>query len=80
MCLYEPKKKFLISGDHLLKDDVPSIRGKIGNKNVLTQYLLSLDKVEALDVDYGIARSRGPLRQLQGEDKRAEELSYAEEV
>jgi glyoxylase-like metal-dependent hydrolase (beta-lactamase superfamily II) len=51
MCLYEPEKKFLISGDHLLKDDVPSIRGRIGDKNVLTQYLSSLDKVEALDVD-----------------------------
>lgn len=51
MCLYEPRKKILISGDHILKDDVPSIRGKINNKNVLTQYLLSLDKVEVLDID-----------------------------
>jgi len=51
MCLYEPRKKILISGGHLLKDDVPSIRGKIDNRNVLTQYLLSLDKVEVLDID-----------------------------
>jgi glyoxylase-like metal-dependent hydrolase (beta-lactamase superfamily II) len=51
MCLYEPHKKILIAGDHLLGDITPGIQGRVGNQNPLKQYLSSLDKVYALDID-----------------------------
>lgn len=51
MCLYEPDKQILISGDHLLKDSNPAIPGRINNDNPLKEYLLSLDKVYALDIE-----------------------------
>jgi len=51
MCLYEPDKKFLISGDHILKDITPGIQGRADGENPLKEYLSSLDKVYALDID-----------------------------
>ena len=51
MCLYEPDKKFLIAGDHILKDITPGIQGRIDGENPLKEYLSSLDKVYLLDVD-----------------------------
>jgi len=51
MCLYEPDRKILASGDHLLKDAASPITGRIVNDNPLKEYLLSLDKVFALDID-----------------------------
>jgi glyoxylase-like metal-dependent hydrolase (beta-lactamase superfamily II) len=50
-CLYESDKKFLIAGDHLLKDITPGIQGRINEENPLKDYLSSLDKVYALDID-----------------------------
>ena len=51
VCLYEPNKKFLIAGDHLLKEITPGIQGRIDGENPLKEYLSSLDKVYALDID-----------------------------
>ena len=51
MCLYEPDKKFLIAGDHILKDITPGIQGRVDDENPLKEYLSSLDKVYALDID-----------------------------
>jgi glyoxylase-like metal-dependent hydrolase (beta-lactamase superfamily II) len=51
MCLYEPDKKFLIAGDHILKDITPGIQGRIDGENPLREYLSSLDKVYSLDID-----------------------------
>jgi glyoxylase-like metal-dependent hydrolase (beta-lactamase superfamily II) len=51
MCLYEPDKKFLIAGDHILQDITPGIQGRVGDENPLREYLSSLDKVRALDID-----------------------------
>ncbi len=50
-CLYEPDRKIFVSGDHLLNDFIPAIPGRINNDNPLKEYLLSLDKVYALDVE-----------------------------
>jgi glyoxylase-like metal-dependent hydrolase (beta-lactamase superfamily II) len=50
-CLYEPDRKMFLSGDHLLKDFIPAIPGRINNDNPLKEYLLSLDKVHALDIE-----------------------------
>jgi glyoxylase-like metal-dependent hydrolase (beta-lactamase superfamily II) len=51
MCLYEPEKRILIAGDHILKDITPGIQGRLDNENPLKEYLSSLDKIHALDID-----------------------------
>lgn len=51
MCLYEPTKKILISGDHILFDITPNITFWPEMDNSLKEYLANLDKVYALDVD-----------------------------
>jgi glyoxylase-like metal-dependent hydrolase (beta-lactamase superfamily II) len=51
MCLYEPDKKFLIAGDHILKNITPGIQGRVDGENPLKEYLSSLDKIYALDVE-----------------------------
>ncbi len=51
LCLYEPRAKILVSGDHILSDITPtvSLRSDLGNP--LKEYLASLDKVDALEID-----------------------------
>lgn len=56
MCLYEPHKKILFSGDHILGDITPNISlltDPVSNllRDPLGIYLESLDKVSALDVE-----------------------------
>ncbi|MBW2031033.1 MAG: MBL fold metallo-hydrolase [Deltaproteobacteria bacterium] len=51
LCLYEPSKKLLISGDHVLQDITPNIQLWSDGRNTLKQYIRSLKKVEQLDVD-----------------------------
>lgn len=51
MCLYEPARKILISGDHILFDITPNISFWTDFKNSLKVYLSSLEKVLTLDVD-----------------------------
>ena len=50
MCLYEPEKKILIAGDHILQDITPNIQCWSDKENPLEKYLASLDKVYKLDV------------------------------
>jgi glyoxylase-like metal-dependent hydrolase (beta-lactamase superfamily II) len=51
MCLYEPEKKVLFSGDHILEDISPNISCWFTNENPLADYLRSLDKCLALEVE-----------------------------
>ena len=51
ICLYEPKHKLLISGDHVLGDISPNITYYWGEQNPLRQFLASLKLVEELAVD-----------------------------
>jgi len=51
MCLYEPRKKILISGDHILFDITPNITNWLQMADSLREYLASLDKVYPLDVN-----------------------------
>jgi glyoxylase-like metal-dependent hydrolase (beta-lactamase superfamily II) len=60
MCLYEADKKIIIAGDHILKDITPGIQGRIGNENPLKDYLSSLDKVYALDIEKVLPGHRAP--------------------
>jgi glyoxylase-like metal-dependent hydrolase (beta-lactamase superfamily II) len=50
-CLYEPTKKILISGDHILNDITPNIQCWSDQEDPLKNYLISLNKVYELEVD-----------------------------
>ncbi len=50
MCLYEPNRKVLFSGDHILGDITPNIQSWSDDVHPLREYLLSLDKVYEMDV------------------------------
>jgi len=51
MCLYEPRKKVFISGDHILNDITPNIQLWSDKWNPLKEYLTSLDKVYEFDIE-----------------------------
>ncbi len=51
ICLYEPSRKILISGDHILGDITPNIQLWSDKENSLQDYLDSLDKIDRLEVD-----------------------------
>jgi len=51
MCLYEPNKKILVAGDHLLGDITPTISLLSDDWNPLKEYLESLAKVYQLDIE-----------------------------
>jgi glyoxylase-like metal-dependent hydrolase (beta-lactamase superfamily II) len=51
MCLYEPEKKFLVSGDHLLGDITPSIQLRNDIENPLQAYLNTFETLAPLAVD-----------------------------
>ncbi len=50
MCLYEPKHRFLISGDHILSTISSNIIPWNSEVDFLGHYLHSLDKINSLDV------------------------------
>ncbi|KJS15518.1 MAG: beta-lactamase [Peptococcaceae bacterium BRH_c4b] len=52
MCLYDPVKKILLSGDHILEDITPNISLFTSEEgNPLQDYLESLDKIYNLDIE-----------------------------
>jgi len=51
MCLYEGKEKILVSGDHILFDITSNITFWFELGNALKEYLASLEKVYAFDVN-----------------------------
>ncbi|MBI5015913.1 MAG: MBL fold metallo-hydrolase [Deltaproteobacteria bacterium] len=51
MCLYEPRAKVLLSGDHILGDISPNITTWLPGRNPLKEYLDSLEKASHLEVD-----------------------------
>ncbi len=50
-CLYEPDKKILLAGDHILGDITPNIQCWSDRANPLKHYLASLDKTDKLQID-----------------------------
>ena len=51
MCLYEPRRKILFSGDHILGDITPNIQLWTDTDDSLKAYLLSLDRILNFEVD-----------------------------
>ena len=50
-CLYEPDKKILVAGDHILIDITPNIQCWSDDYNPLENYLASLDKVNGMEIN-----------------------------
>ncbi|MBU1055618.1 MAG: MBL fold metallo-hydrolase [Proteobacteria bacterium] len=50
MCLYEPDKKILIAGDHILNDITATIQLWSDEQNPLNDYMTSLDNIYGLDI------------------------------
>ncbi len=71
MCLYEPGKKILMSGDHILQDITPTIQLWSDDWNSLEEYLKSLDKIYKYDVELVLPGHRSIFRDCW---KRIEEL------
>lgn len=51
ICLYEPERRILIAGDHILLTITPHVTQWREEGNALAEYLTSLEKVGKLDVD-----------------------------
>ena len=64
ICLYEPTKKILVSGDHILNDITPNIQCWRNEDNPLKNYLASLDKVYDLQADLVLPGHRRLFRNL----------------
>jgi glyoxylase-like metal-dependent hydrolase (beta-lactamase superfamily II) len=62
MCLYEPEKKVLVSGDHILRDITPTIQLWSDEWNSLEEYLASLGKVYKYDVELVLPGHRSIFR------------------
>jgi len=60
-CLYEPERKMLLAGDHILGDITPSVESLSDNANPLASYLDSLEKVKELDLDIIFPGHRRPV-------------------
>ena len=71
ICLYEPDKKILVAGDHILIDITPNIQCWSDVQNPLKHYLSSLDKVYTLRVDLTLPGHR---RLIKNHQARVEEL------
>jgi glyoxylase-like metal-dependent hydrolase (beta-lactamase superfamily II) len=71
ICLYEPEKKILVSGDHILDEITPTIQCWGDEWSPLTSYLTSLDKVSGFTVDLVLPGHRRLLRNF---NARIEEL------
>jgi glyoxylase-like metal-dependent hydrolase (beta-lactamase superfamily II) len=65
VCLYEPEKKVLISGDHILPTITPNIsRHPQSIENTLGKYLQSLNEVKQLDTELILPGHEKPFTQL----------------
>jgi glyoxylase-like metal-dependent hydrolase (beta-lactamase superfamily II) len=67
--LYEADKKILIAGDHILFDITPNITNWLEMEDSLGEYLASLEKVNALDVELVLTGHRRLVHDLRGRVK-----------
>ncbi len=63
-CLYEPHRKLLISGDHVLGDITPNIASWTDDSDMLGTYFASLDATALLEVALVLPGHRRTLRNL----------------
>jgi glyoxylase-like metal-dependent hydrolase (beta-lactamase superfamily II) len=58
LCLFDREKKLLLCGDHVLAEISPNIGAWAENDDPLREYLQSLDKADALDVEVALPGHR----------------------
>ncbi|MFH0941550.1 MAG: MBL fold metallo-hydrolase [Chloroflexota bacterium] len=66
LCLYEPEKKLLVAGDHIMAEISPNVSAWFNNGSPLHDYLSSLDKVLPLEVRLVLPGHRQPFRNFRG--------------
>jgi len=71
MCLYEPQKKLLMAGDHILINITPNITNWADLENSLKSYLNSLKKVYDFEIDLVLPGHRSLIKDHR---KRIDEL------
>jgi len=71
LCLYEPGKKILVAGDHILRDITPNISLWPDKENTLNEYLKSLNKINNFNIELVLPGHRRIFRDCK---KRIEEL------
>lgn len=62
LCLYDQEKGILFSGDHILGDITPNISLHATDEDPLTDYLASLDKIAALDLQIVLPAHRSIIK------------------
>ena len=77
ICLYEPEKRVLVAGDHILDEITPNITLWSYDRNPLKEYLSSLDKVSKYDVELVLPGHRSLLGDP---EKRIRELKKHHEM
>jgi glyoxylase-like metal-dependent hydrolase (beta-lactamase superfamily II) len=77
LCLYEPGKKILLCGDHILQDVTPVIFSASPDDNPLAEYLASLDKVYKFDVTLALPAHRRTIADMKA---RIDEIKHHHEV
>ena len=68
-CLYDDEKKILFAGDMILGDITPNLCYELYLDDPLTEYVKSLDTVEALDIDHILVGHRNMLMDPYGRIK-----------
>jgi glyoxylase-like metal-dependent hydrolase (beta-lactamase superfamily II) len=58
MCLYEPRRKILVAGDHILSDITPNIAYWLEMDDPLNEYLTNLEKIQTLEVKIALPGHR----------------------
>lgn len=66
MCLFDADKKLMLCGDHVLNEISPNISAWDDDDSPLTDYLESLGKVRALNIDTALPGHRSILTDLRG--------------
>lgn len=66
ICLYEPVRKFILIGDHVLERITPSISSWFPAYNALEEFLGSLAKMHTFDVDLVLPAHGTPFHDLKG--------------
>jgi glyoxylase-like metal-dependent hydrolase (beta-lactamase superfamily II) len=72
-CLYEAEKKILVAGDHILFDITPNITYWVDMEDSLGKYLVSLEKVNTLDVELVLTGHRRLVHDLHGRVRELQE-------
>jgi glyoxylase-like metal-dependent hydrolase (beta-lactamase superfamily II) len=77
LCLYEPAKKIILCGDHILQDVTPVILTLSPDDNPLADYFASLEKVSNLDIRLVLPAHRGAIDNMKA---RIEEIKHHHEL